>query len=261
MQGKVSPKNTACEHCGRFFTARGVKEHVRHHCPANPNRRKRVFTKSTCLHCGKRMHSAGLRVHVASVHPEKYARSRSVKAHRAPEKPKKSEAKEARRHSKESPRRVSASPARHAPSKALKKFLPQAKARKSNRIAFGRRSRSALEKGDLAVRRRCGVSKSHKIRKWAAYRKLRASALVGPGCCRIAEAQPFRCCRAAAKANELQGCDFLQHLSRCLVFFASYARLWMLPGAPCRSRPSPAGQAKPAARRKFRTTLRAAGFF
>ena len=61
MQGKVSPKNTACEHCGRFFTARGVKEHVRHHCPANPHRRKRVFTKSKCLHCGKRMHSAGLR--------------------------------------------------------------------------------------------------------------------------------------------------------------------------------------------------------
>ena len=71
------------------------------------------------------------------------------------------------------------------------------------------------------MRRRCGVSKSHKIRKWAAYRKLRASALVGPGCCRIAKAQPFRCCRAAAKENELQGCDFLQHLSRCLVFFAS----------------------------------------
>ena len=145
--------------------------------------------------------------------------------------------------------------------KRQEKILPQAKARKSNRIAFGRRSRSALEKGDLAVRRRCGVSKSHQIRKWAAYRKLRASALVGPGCCRIAKAQPFRCCRAAAKANELQGSDFLQHLSRCLVFFASYARLWMLPGALCRSRPSPARQAKPAARRKFRTTLRAAGFF
>ena len=136
MQGKVSPKNTACEHCGRFFTARGVKEHVRHHCPANPNRRKRVFTKSKCLHCGKRMHSAGLRVHVASVHPEKYARSRSVKAHRAPEKPKKSEAKEAGRHSKESPRRVSASPARHARSKALKKNSPASKSKEEqpNRI-------------------------------------------------------------------------------------------------------------------------------
>ena len=125
MQGKVSPKNTACEHCGRLFTARGVKEHVRHHCPANPNRRKRVFTKSKCLHCGKRMHSAGLRVHVASVHPEKYARSRSVKAHRAPEKPKKSEAKEARHRPKESPRRVLASPGRHARSKERKKSVPE----------------------------------------------------------------------------------------------------------------------------------------
>ena len=141
-----------------------------------------------------------------------------------------------------------------------KSSRPRTKARKSKRIVFGRRSRSALEKGDLAVRRRCGVSKSHKIRKWAAYRKLRASALVGPGCCRVAKAQPFRCCRAAAGESE-QGFDFLQHLSRCLVFLASYARLWMLPGAPCRSPPSPARQAKPAARRKFRTTLRAAAFF
>ena len=146
MQGKVSPKNTACEHCGRFFTARGVKEHVRHHCPANPNRRKRVFTKSKCLHCGKRMHSAGLRVHVASVHPEKYARSRSVKAHRAPERPKKSEAKEAGRHSKESPRRVSASPARHARSKALKNF--------SRKQKQGRATESHLEGGREARSRR-----------------------------------------------------------------------------------------------------------
>jgi hypothetical protein len=122
MQGKVSPKNTACEHCGRFFTARGVKEHVRHHCPANPDRRKRVFTKSKCLHCGKRVHSAGLRVHVASVHPEKYARSRSVRAHRAPEKQKKGEAKEKRHRPKESPRQVLASPRRHARSKERKKF-------------------------------------------------------------------------------------------------------------------------------------------
>jgi len=82
------------------------------------------------------MHSAGLRVHVASVHPEKYARSRSVKAHRAPEKPKKSGAKEAGRHSKESPRRVSASPARHARSKALKKISPASKSKEEqpNRI-------------------------------------------------------------------------------------------------------------------------------
>ena len=102
-----------------------------------------------------------------------------------------------------------------------KKPRPKAKARKSNRNVFGRRSRSALERGDLAVRRRCGVSNSHKITKWAAYKKLHASALVGPGCYRISKAQPFRCCRAAAKENEPQGCDFLQHLSCCLVFFAS----------------------------------------
>ena len=155
MQGKVSPKNTACEHCGRFFTARGVKEHVRHHCPANSNRRKRVFTKAKCLHCGKRMHSAGLRVHVASVHPEKYARSRSVKAHRAPEKPKKSEAKEAGRDPKESPRRISASPARHARSKARKKNSPTSRRKEAieSYLEGGReaRSRRATWQCDIAA--------------------------------------------------------------------------------------------------------------
>ena len=39
----------------------------------------------------------------------------------------------------------------------------------------------------------------------------------GPISCRIAKAQPFRCCRAATKENEQQGCDLLQNLSRCLV--------------------------------------------
>ena len=145
MQGKVSPKNTACEHCGRFFTARGVKEHVRHHCPANPNRRKRVFTKSKCLHCGKRMHSAGLRVHVASVHPEKYARSRSVKAHRAPEKPKKSEAKEAGRDSRVATADLESCPP--CPIKGTQKNL----ARKRKQ---GRATESYLEGGPEARSRR-----------------------------------------------------------------------------------------------------------
>jgi hypothetical protein len=39
----------------------------------------------------------------------------------------------------------------------------------------------------------------------------------GPGSCRIAKAQPFPCCRAAAKENAQQGCGLLQNLSRCLV--------------------------------------------
>ena len=46
----------------------------------NPNRRPRKFKRSQCRHCGK-----GLRAHVAQVHPEAYARSRSVRAHRMKE--------------------------------------------------------------------------------------------------------------------------------------------------------------------------------
>ncbi len=79
------PKDTKCKFCGRRFTQRGVLEHQRHHCPGNPDRRKREFKMTRCKHCGKKLHGNGLRVHVASVHPEAYARSRSVKAHRMKE--------------------------------------------------------------------------------------------------------------------------------------------------------------------------------
>ena len=82
----LSPKDTKCKFCGRRFTARGVLEHERHHCAKNPNRRPREFKKSRCRHCGKTLHGNGLRAHVAQVHPEAYARSRSVRAHRMKEK-------------------------------------------------------------------------------------------------------------------------------------------------------------------------------
>ena len=81
-----SPKDTKCRFCRRRFTARGVKEHERHHCAKNPDRRPREFKKSQCRHCGKILHGNGLRAHVAQVHPEQYARSRSVRAHRMKEK-------------------------------------------------------------------------------------------------------------------------------------------------------------------------------
>ena len=82
----LSPKDTKCTFCGRYFTRRGLLEHQRHHCPKNKDRRPRVFKKSRCKHCGKTLHGNGLRAHVAQVHPEAYARSRSVKAHRMKEK-------------------------------------------------------------------------------------------------------------------------------------------------------------------------------
>ena len=77
-----SPKDTKCKFCGRRFTKRGLREHQRHHCAKCPDRKPRKFKKSQCRHCGKILHGNGLRAHVAQVHPEQYARSRSVKAHR-----------------------------------------------------------------------------------------------------------------------------------------------------------------------------------
>ena len=81
-----SPEDTKCKFCRRRFTARGVKEHERHHCAKNLNRRPRELLKVRCKHCLKELHGNGLRAHVAQVHPEAYARSRSVKAHRMKEK-------------------------------------------------------------------------------------------------------------------------------------------------------------------------------
>ena len=115
-----SPKDTKCQFCRRRFTSRGVKEHERHHCAKNPNRMPRVFDKVRCAHCMKELHGNGLRAHVAQVHPEQYARSRSVRAHRMKEKrsgsagARKEERDRARKSHKGSP----------APSKEVKGALP-----------------------------------------------------------------------------------------------------------------------------------------
>ena len=45
-----------------------------------------MFEKVRRAHCLKELHGDGLRAHVAQVHPEQYARSRSVRAHRMKEK-------------------------------------------------------------------------------------------------------------------------------------------------------------------------------
>ena len=81
----LSPKDTKCTFCGRYFTRRGLLKHQRHHCAKNSNRVPRMFKKSRCKLCGKTLHGNGLRAHVAQVHPEAYARSRSVRAHRMKE--------------------------------------------------------------------------------------------------------------------------------------------------------------------------------
>ncbi len=91
MKRKTSPKDARCPHCGGWYTQRGVKEHLRHHCRPCPTSRKRVFNNATCKHCGLTYHSGNsLRVHVATQHKHEYARSpNSVRHHRAPHSKKK----------------------------------------------------------------------------------------------------------------------------------------------------------------------------
>ena len=79
---RKSPRDTACRFCGKLLTRKGCAEHERRACKKNPRRRKRSFSKVVCRHCGKAIHETGLRVHVALQHPEAWARSPTVKAHR-----------------------------------------------------------------------------------------------------------------------------------------------------------------------------------
>ena len=89
----TSPKDAQCPHCKRWFTKRGLKEHLRHvKCSPSSTATKRVFQRARCKYCGKSFHSGNsLRVHVAGQHPDEYARSpHSVKLHKAPLKRKRS---------------------------------------------------------------------------------------------------------------------------------------------------------------------------
>ena len=84
---KKSPQDAQCPHCKRFFTKRGLREHLRHvRCSPTSTATKRVFKRARCKRCGKSFHSGNsLRVHVAGQHPAEYAQSpHSVKGHKAP---------------------------------------------------------------------------------------------------------------------------------------------------------------------------------
>lgn len=75
------------------------------------------------MHCGKQFHGAGLRTHVASVHPEEYRKSRSVRAHRSPKPRRKASERsgKAARHESSPGRGVvtpSAPVVKHSPSKS-----------------------------------------------------------------------------------------------------------------------------------------------
>ena len=114
----------------------------------------RVFDKVRCAHYMKELHGNGLRAHVAQVHPEQYARSRSVRAHRMKEKRSgsagawKEERDRARKSHKGSP----------APSKEVKGALPlETRAETTARIW-----------GEVRKRDATADQETHTVRKLAA---------------------------------------------------------------------------------------------
>ena len=87
MQTRRSKRDAQCEHCKRFFTKKGLKEHQRHvKCSPTSTATPRKWERARCKHCGKSFHSSNsLRVHVSTQHPTEYRKSpNSVKAHRSP---------------------------------------------------------------------------------------------------------------------------------------------------------------------------------
>ena len=112
MPKRKNPRDAQCQHCKRFFTKKGLKEHQRHvKCSPNSKATPREWERARCKHCGKSFHSSNsLRVHVSTQHPGKYRKSpNSAKAHRSPLKrsasPKSGRSSSAPRHDTSSPER------------------------------------------------------------------------------------------------------------------------------------------------------------
>lgn len=87
MARRKSPKDSKCKHCGRYFTAGGLRQHLRHvKCSPTSTATPRKFKRVRCRHCGSSFHSTNsLRVHVSTRHAKEYAKSPgSMKDHRAP---------------------------------------------------------------------------------------------------------------------------------------------------------------------------------
>ena len=55
-----------CPRCGLELSRTGLYPHLKYHCKANPNRKKRKYSKKACPVCKKRVHSAGFARHVKS---------------------------------------------------------------------------------------------------------------------------------------------------------------------------------------------------
>ena len=87
MAPRKSPRDSQCKHCGRYFTAGGLRQHLRHvKCSPTSTATPRKFKRVRCRHCGASFHSTNsLRVHVSTRHAKEYAKSPgSMKDHRAP---------------------------------------------------------------------------------------------------------------------------------------------------------------------------------
>ena len=87
MARRKNPKDSACPHCGKYFTKGGLKQHMRFvKCSPKSTASPRKFERVRCRHCGKSFHSTNsLRVHVSTCHPKEYIKSPgSMKNHRSP---------------------------------------------------------------------------------------------------------------------------------------------------------------------------------
>ncbi len=102
MARRKSPRDATCPHCKRRFTAKGLKEHMRHvKCSPSSTATPRHFERVRCKHCSKSFHSTNsLRVHVATTHQREYARSPgSMKHHKvASDKRRSASPKDSRQH-------------------------------------------------------------------------------------------------------------------------------------------------------------------
>jgi hypothetical protein len=66
-----------CEFCGKWFSNKGLWEHVKYHCPANPNTEKREYSRKRCNVCRKKLHEKSMRDHMWTQHDVASPRSRS----------------------------------------------------------------------------------------------------------------------------------------------------------------------------------------
>ena len=55
-----------CPECGLEVSRTGLYPHLKYHCPANPNKKKRTYSNKTCPICKKRVRSARFARHVKS---------------------------------------------------------------------------------------------------------------------------------------------------------------------------------------------------